>query len=63
MEEFPYTKLRRIIKLINIFFHLPLVEAAIEHNVFGEDERGGLLLEDPELERNALQELAYEGQS
>ena len=41
---------------------LPLVKAAIEHNVFEEDERGGLLVDDPTLERNALQDLAIEGQ-
>ena len=40
---------------------LPLVDAAIEHNVFEEEERGGLLVDNPE-EANALQNLALAGE-
>ena len=41
---------------------IPLAKAAIEHNVFEEEERGGLLVENHNTEKNTLQELAFEGQ-
>ena len=41
---------------------LPLAEAAIEHNVFREDERGGLLVENPTTNFYPLQDLALGGE-
>ena len=41
---------------------LPLAEAAIEHNVFEEDERGGLLVENPATDYNPLQDLVIGGE-